>query len=209
MAFQIRIAPDALRAAAQAQNEVFEMVSVSVDSLHNARNILNDSWEGAAASDSISDLSSIIDGVAETRDSIQQLSTSISEFVGAFEALDQLIGFAGKMSKLFSMALRARPFDLISVLLGKKGAVRIIPENVRQAAAICQQEAERLAEANNQYMQILSGLANDWEGNAYTRYVEQGQEVGQSLLSLSDTLREFGDRLQRTANVFEELDASL
>lgn len=211
MAFQIRIAPAALHAAAQRQRTIVETVAETAGTLATLATELGEAWEGSASIQALNALDELRTAVGNVSDGAGSSAERLIGVAQVFEALDDggpasvaVLWDRDRFLKIVGCPTPRPQFPLMVV-----DNLRIIPEQVRAVAVKCNQVSDTYAETATELNNIVSELGKDWEGKAYNRYAEETGELSSAFKRLSNALDEFADRIKIMATRYEELDNSL
>lgn len=210
MAFQIRISPEVLRAAAERERAVAEAVISAKEKLGSMYSDLNAAWDGGASNMALNSLQTLRDGASQIADGVGDGAEKLNGIAAAFEALDNegtLPGIA--VMRPLDGALRILPGIPIKWIIGLKGELRIIPDEVRVVANRSRALADEMEQTAQELRAILKTLEDSWEGRAYSKFAEDTYEQINAFLRMAEQLNEFGDELHKTAVRYEELDNTL
>lgn len=211
MAFQIRITPAALHAAAQRQRTVAETVAETSGILTSLAAELGEAWEGSASIQALNALDELRSVAGNIGDGAGNSAERLMGVAQAFEALDEggpvsvaVLWDRDRFIKLVGCPMPKPQFPLMVI-----DNLRIVPEQVRAVAAKCKQVSDTYAETAAELNNMISELGKDWEGKAYNRFAEETGELASAFKRLSNAVDEFADRIRMMATRYEELDNSL
>ena len=91
MSFQIRINPQALRAAAQRRAQVQEATRECTAQLENMRNRLNAAWDGGASNQALESMDDIIESVKSLAEGTDVTANVLQAIASMFEELDETL----------------------------------------------------------------------------------------------------------------------
>lgn len=209
MAFQIRISPEVLRAAADRHRAVADAVSNAREKLGNMYSDLNAAWDGGASNMALNTLQQFRDAAAQLGEGTNEGAEKLSSIAAAFEALDN----EGAIAPIAIVRKMGNLAALIGIppkwLIGLKGELRIIPDEVRVIGERSRALADEMEQTAHELRATLKTLENSWEGRAYSKFAEETYETINGFLKFADHLNEFGSELHRTAARYEELDNTL
>lgn len=211
MAFQIRITPAALHAAAQRQRTVVETVAETSGILSSLAIELGEAWEGSASILAMNALDELRNAAGNIGDSTGSSAERLTSVAQAFEAMDDgnpvavaVLWDRDRFIKVLGCPMPRPEFPLMVV-----DNLRIVPDQVRSVATKCKQVSDTYAETAGELNNLVSDLSKDWEGKAYNRFAEETAELASAFKRLANALDEFADRIRIMANRYEELDNSL
>ena len=209
MAFQIRIAPAALHAAANRCHSIAEKAAEGASELASLGAELADGWDGSAsgqALDALQEIRKAVDGLAEATHGGAKKLEGVAQ---AFEALDGGGSpvFAVDVSRLHIMV--GCPMPTPQFVLNVVDNLRIIPDQVRAVADRLVQVSERFVQTGAMLNQTVDSLGGDWEGRAYTRFTEDMVELVDSYRQVSMKIDDYANRIRMIADRYEELDETL
>lgn len=218
MGFQIRVTPDALRAAAEQVRTIAAATTGAVDSGSSIAVALSDAWEGKGGEAMISQLEELRVSATKVADGATESASVLEQVATAFENADR--GEGAPILNLISVVPNHRAFTLVGPGVVGPGAfrpwqivgggmVRIVPERVRELAVQCRNLAGTYEDAAGSLRSVVNGLANDWEGNAYNRFADSCNELLASYSGVQAALIAIADSMSEAADRYEDLDNSL
>ena len=211
MAFQIRISPEVLRAAAERERAVADAVSNARERLGNMYSDLNAAWDGGASDMALNALKTLREGANQIGEGVNEGAEKLNSIAAAFEALDNegtIPTIAVRMGSLAGL-IKTLPVIPAAWIIGLKGELRIIPDEVREIAQRSRVLADEMEQTAQELRSILKNLENSWEGRSYSKFAEDTYEQINAFLRFAEQLNEVGDQLHRTAARYEELDNTL
>ena len=209
MAFQIRITPGAVRAAAQEYHRLSEVTEETTVRLSALSAELADGWEGGSSRqvlDAFQELRTISKHISHA---LEGSTFKLQHTADAFEALD---GNASPMMAARSwdaVSLMRRPLPLRDLMLGVSDMLRIVPDQVRSVAAKMEDISGLFRQSCEEIRRRTVELSNDWEGNAFNRFALEMDEISDAFLQLSDGSEELARVINEVAARYEALDDSL
>lgn len=212
MAYQIRVVPSELRAAANQQREVLSELRESVATLDSLRAQLDEAWDGqsgAAAVRLMLDLRRFLKEIAEG--AVEDSAKSLDHVANCFESIDENGVMPPVMPRPdLDEILKTPDYNgFASAILGVIQNLRIIPEQVYQVSKQCDAQANKVQEQATQYMGISRGLAESWEGKAYDRYIDMAEQVYVGLNHIAQAITEYSQKIHNVAKYIEQVDNSL
>lgn len=208
MAFQIRISPDGVRAVSQHQYTIAEEASNAASKLSGLTAELGDAWDGGASGQVIASLHEICKIAENIIDGVRCSAEKLTGVAQAFETFDGG-GSPFLISAINKLPMVGCPAPMPQLTFGIAGGLRIVPEQVRGVAVGIKHVAEIYAEAGHNISSSIDQLSNEWEGNAYSSYAMEAEELVNSFEQMVNTLDEYAGRIGEMATRYEELDASL
>lgn len=211
MAYQIRISPNALRAAAERHLTVTAAVDEATARLSNLVTALNAAWDGGASNEALSTMREIREAIANISEGTAGHADKLKRIAEAFEALDE----SGTPSGIAIMTdFTLPPLVGPGGMLRKfnwflQNTLRIVPDEVRQVADQCRHISNELQETAHKLKADVDGLAADWEGRSYDRFAAQSHEMIAAFRHGAERLDQFADTIARAADRYEALDNSL
>lgn len=209
MAFQIRISPAAVRAAAQRNHAIAEIIENTASELSALAAELGDSWDGGASIQTIDSLQEIRAAVGRVADGVHDSAEMLNGVAEAFESLDGGSAAFSAVGIIKPRYMVGCPAPRPVFALGVNESLRIMPEQVRIVAHKLRERAEMFAKTGNDYRATISALANDWEGNAYVRFADAATELAGAFPQIVELLDELSSQIITIANRYEELDEAL
>lgn len=211
MALQIRVTPDALRAAAE---QVRGIATTTVDAVDTGSGIaiaLYDAWEGKGGEAMVSQLEDLRAGATKLADGVAESASALVQVAAAFENADRGEGTPVLFSvSVFKPAITPiGPGGVLPWQVSGGGLIRIVPERVRELAVQCRNLAGTYENAAGSLRSVINGLANDWEGNAYNRFVDGCTNILDSYSGVQSALITIADSMSEAADRYEDIDNSL
>lgn len=207
MAIQIRISPDAMRASAARQKSIAQKVFEINDRMGALSSKLNAAWDGGASVQALGNLAELRDSTKDAANFIDTGSDKLNAIAQAFETLDE--GGAPVIVALdianFPM-LRGVINIITEWMLNFSGTVRIVPDEVREVGKELDVLSNLVKEVAAELNKHLKTLDSEWDGRASEKFKADMQENIASLKVLSAKLDDFGARVIKAANRYEEID---
>lgn len=214
MAHQIRINPNALRAAASRQREIGEMVQEIRLILRNQAARLDMAWDSNSSSRAVNALMSSAAAVGHIGEAIAENSRKIDSVADIFENADKnASGSNGPRLNpdiINEAAQLTRRSGLASGLsITAEDGLSVDTQALRVVSSRCDDAADRLWDLSRNLESLMDTLAADWEGRAYDRFAQDTQIMTDSLRRCTESLRETADQISYAAYRYEEMDAAL
>ena len=87
------------------------------------------------------------------------------------------------------------------------GQISVTPEELRQQAQVYIRSKEQIEQAIQQVNQMNSTISEEWKGQAFQAYLEQYNELYQSVKKCEDLLESINQQLNKYADTVAERDA--
>ena len=206
MAYQIRVSPDALRAAAVHQREISARVSDIRADVGALTKWLDGAWDGNASNQAIEGLFRLQRTLAEVAEVIDQRSELLRQMAQSFENAENCVIYRAVVS-----SIRPATFRLgLSFNASFSGtAVRISPDEVRTVAKRIHNEAQELRDVSRMLVSHMRALEGDWDGRACRKFCQDIDVLAEGVEFLSNEVEEFAHKIHFAAARFEEMDNSL
>lgn len=206
MAFQIRINPAALHAAANREKVIAETVHEAAAKLSMLSAKLGDAWDGGASEAAIDSLHQIRSGANNVGEGADSGAERISSIANAFAALDGGTG-VGSIKPLPTGLIPMPPINPFTLVVSD--SLRIVPDQVREIGAECRIVSDTLMQSAMELTELVSNLASDWEGASYNRFADDTAQLVAAFREAAQGLEEYANEIITAATRYEELDASL
>lgn len=203
MARQIRVNPEALRNVAQEQRALSNSIEETMAMLGDITDQVNSAWDGLAAGGAIASANTIKDTIKRTGEGVSESAQKLESVAKVFELVDNG-GIPGivRMMPTGYIPMPIRP----GFILAQLGSIRIIPDEIRDAAARCKDLSNRCGENASVFAASVEKLGSDWEGVAYSKYLDESRELTEAMREVAEALEEFAVKLSVAADRYEELD---
>lgn len=208
MSFQIRINPQALRAAAQRRAQVQEATRECTAQLENMRNRLNAAWDGGASNQALESMDDIIESVKSLAEGTDVTANVLQAIASMFEELDETLS-AGSAVAVPVYAKRIACPILPGFILRLSGNLRIIPDEVRESADMGREVSKRFTEAADEIWSQVQSLEDVWEGKSFNKFYDESKELVNGFKELSDAVDSLCTKLYVAAERYEEIDNAL
>lgn len=206
---QIRVNPDALRAAAEQQRTIGAAIDGALSTLQGISGELAGVWEGMGANSALTSLEEVKNGVGHATEIIEEGSQQLEGIAQMFESIDE--GESPFIALRFDPARFVALKKIVAIprAFFSTGVVRIDPDQVRALASSCNQVVQILDDAAGSYRTMVSSLSDNWEGNSHNKFVSEAEDVIVGVNNLREALQEIATRMRVAATRYEELDNSL
>ena len=206
MAIQIRVSPDGLRAAAERQRTIANMVQEINGRMGNLSSALNAAWDGSASQQALGAMVELRDATQAIAECIESGATKLNDLAQAFEFLDE--GKSGAIPIVAKLDLKQFPMltGTLRDILNFTGVVRIVPDEVRAVAGNLEDVCAEIVDALGRLRQNADALAGEWEGRAYQKYQVETEELAAGMKQVVKSVEEFADRIRFAATRYEEID---
>lgn len=208
MAFQIRISPDALRAAAERQKSVLSTIDETKSKMTAMISMLNQAWDGGASSQAIGTLEELRNLAGNLGEGANGGANKLESIAQAFEALDDgedspfvAVRFDDRITQLVGCPAPRPNFPLVF-----SGSLRIVPDQVRNVATQCKQLTEVYVGIVDELRNSLNTLEGEWEGKSFLKFANECEELIKAFKRMANVLEEFADRIRTVATRYEEID---
>ncbi len=200
---QIRILPDALRSAAQKQQDIIGNIAEETSRITELSNQISDAWEGASGSQACNALEEIRTGIKNIIDSASNNARKLISIADAFESIDGgESNIAVQVLPIKALVMPIRPAFSLSM----PGLVRIDPDRVRNIAEQCKVVSISLSDGVSTFTASLKDLGNNWEGRSYAKFEEEAYEIIRAFGEIEEIMTELVSRIVNAANRYEEID---
>lgn len=209
MAGQIKVVPEALRAAAEQMRNIASSTEEIVDTGSSIAFALDNAWEGKGSEAAINELEDLRVGGTRIVEQVRASAEMLETVASLFEAVDRGEGtpvIAWKGAMLDGLINRRVGVNLLA---NTGGAVRIVPDQVRTVADRCRHLADGYESARASLRICLESLTGNWEGNAYSRFSEGCNEIQMAYSAIQIAATELAQAIVQAADRYEELDNSL
>lgn len=210
MAFQIRVSPNALRESADRQRAISASLQELSSRMGALSTALNAAWDGGASIQALGAFAELRDATNAAADYVEDGASKLNAFAQAVESLDDgkptIVPIARMDIGAITNLLKTPAPSLKGFLLAFSGALRIVPDEVREIAQQLEEVANNLEDDCAQLRNLVDKLANDWEGRAYQKYAEETSDAAAGFRRLAAEVHEFSDRLRTAAMRYEEVD---
>ncbi len=202
---QIRILPDALRSAAQKQQDIIGNIAEETSKITELSNQLSDAWEGTSGSQACNALEEIRTGIKNIIDGASNNARKLISIADAFESIDGgESNIAVQVLPLKALVMPIRPAFSLSM----PGLVRIDPDRVRNIAEQCKVVSNSLSDGVSTFTASVKDLGNNWEGRSYAKFEDETDEIIRAFGEIEEILTELISRIVNAANRYEEIDNS-
>lgn len=202
---QIRILPDALRSAAQKQQDIIGNIAEETSKITELSNQLSDAWEGASGSQACNALAEIRAGIKNIIDGASNNARKLISIADAFESIDGgESNIAVQVLPLKALVMPIRPAFSLSM----PGLVRIDPDRVRNIAEQCKVVSNSLSDGVSTFTASVKDLGNNWEGRSYAKFEDETYEIIRAFGEIEEIMTELISRIVNAANRYEEIDNS-
>lgn len=86
--------------------------------------------------------------------------------------------------------------------------IKVDTQTLINAAGEFSQEGSQIASLTSEMMQIVTGLAGQWEGDASQMFINQFRQLEDDIQRMSNKINEFVDDLSSIANVYDTYEQS-
>lgn len=206
MAVQIRIVPEGLRDVALKQRDIVSRVEELGNRLKQLVIVVDEAWDGNSSNILQESLENVANATVKLGETMNQNISRIDDVVNAMEAIDSDTPiFRGKINIPSTIVVCPRP-SFLDTISWKEDRIRIIPEEIVNAATRCREASEEYMEIKQLLQNSVTELEQHWEGNSYNKYRTECEEIINNMESFHQTLSEISSKMRVVALRFEELD---
>ena len=207
MSVQIRIIPEEVRNISGTQQTIAETIGNSVEQLTSASSLLSGAWDSEAALQMIDFIEQVEKALKSLNSHVFEGSSRLVEIANLFENIDGNLDSPFSIAKMVSVnnVLMCPMFRGISWNTSSSGTIRIVPEDVRHVAELCDSVSTECHDISGQWNSTLEQLQAVWEGNAASKYYSTYSEVDSRLQDICDATDELANKLRLFADRYEEI----
>lgn len=87
-----------------------------------------------------------------------------------------------------------------------EGTLKVSSEQLISTASEFENKGTTVANLTNEMMNIVTGLAGVWEGEAATTYINRFKELSDDILKMNNMIKEHVTDLNEMANVYQQAE---